>query len=785
MGGVLLLLGFRIFQLNRELTRQAANSRSATDRFNDIHQAVFEGFCYIDPENGTLLYPNPVLCAWLGISAEKSPTGSNLFAPDDPSVGPDVFQHSIEGALRGTPRTIELPVRAAGGERLWLRIRMRAATLDNRPAVLVLATDINAARRTEEDCEQLSNILESVGEGVVTVDAGGIITYVNKAWADMHGMVRGELCGKHVSIFHTDLQFKHDVFPYNEIVARKGKNSGEIGHRRADGTEFPTYMTTTLQRDNTGRPVGFISVAADLSEQKKVEDALRTSEIKFRHLFNLSPEPIAVSDLTGKILDVNEKYCEFIGYSRYQVIGKTALEVGFPSEQWQQIINTLTRNGELTGFEVSLAKPDQGQHYLLMFAKLIEIKSEFYILSVLHDVTEQRHLEDRLRESQKHEAIGTLAGGIAHDFNNILSAILGYVELSLLKTDRSSKVFNYLDQVLKATNRARDLVRQILSVSRQSEQRRKPVGVQPIIKDVLKLMRASLPSSVEIREEIDRHGGPILADPGQIHQILMNLCTNAGQSMNDTGGVMTVKLETVKVGPSELASPVDMTHGAYALITVSDTGHGMTAEVQKRIFDPYFTTKVKGMGTGLGLAVVQGIVKKHGGMITFSSRPGGGTCFSVYLPMIQRVDLPGMPESPIVEPALPGGDECILLVDDEESITDTGRQMLEHLGYQVVTTSSSLVALSLFRDDPTRYDLVITDMTMPEMTGDELASRLMRIRPDIPVILCTGYNSRIDEESAKALGIRAFVFKPVKLKSLARTVREVLEADAEPAVATS
>lgn len=771
---VFLLLGFWMYDLIRKLKYTAEQNRADLDRFRDFYQTASEGFCFLDPTNEVLINPNPAFCTWFGISAGDSQR-LDILAPADSSLDLGFIRKNVERALRDKPQAFDLPVQSAGGKCLWLHVHISTATLEGRQVILIRAVDIAAVKKAEEDYEQLSSILESIGEGVVTVDMGGKITYVNKAWADMHCISRSELPGKNVCIFHTEKQFKHDVLPYNQIVMRKGIHSGEVGHRHSDGTEFPTYMTTTLQRDKTGRPIGFISVAADLSEQKKVEDALRMSEIKFRHLFNLSPEPITVSDLTGKILDVNEKVCEFLGYSRYWIIGKTVLELGFPAEQWQQIINTLTLRGELTGFEVSLTNQNRHTHHLLMFAKLIEIKSEFFILSILHDVTEQRNLEDRLRDSQKLEAIGTLAGGIAHDFNNILSAILGYVELSIIKTDRESKVYNYLDQVLKATNRARDLVRQILSVSRQTEQRRKPVSVPQLVEDVLKLMRASLPSSVEIRDDIDRQTGPIMADPGQIHQVLMNLCTNAGQSMNDTGGVLTVKLEKMIISSSDTPTSTDVPPGAYILITVSDTGHGMPYEVQKRIFDPYFTTKVKGMGTGLGLAVVQGIIKKHGGKVSFYSRPGEGTSFYVYLPMIQQVDSGRALPQPLADETLPGGNECILLVDDEESITDTGRQMLEHLGYKVEVSSGSLEALALFQCNPHRFDLVITDMTMPEMTGDELAGRLMEIRPEIPVILCTGYNSRIDEESAKAMGIHAFVFKPIKLKILARTVREVIE----------
>ncbi len=781
---LLISIGTPAFFLYLKIKRLSGKYRRLQTRYNNLLQIQSEGICYYKPDKGMLFDPNPVFSGWFPMLRDAS-TGIEIFCTSGHIDDAAVFRKLAEQALQDTPQTFELQIQDAGDSALWLRIRLQAQIVDDRRLLLIRATDITEFKYAESESKRFSSILESIGEGVITTDLAGYITYANKAWANIHGFSQSELTGKHQSIFYSPEQLKNDVLPFNEIVLRKGKHSGEVGHRHANGAEFFTYMTTALKRDKAGRPEGYIGAATDLTEQKKIADALRASEIKFRHLFNLSPEPISVSDLTGKILDANEKFCEFLNYTRRSVIGKTALDLGFPADQWQQIINTLTAKGELTGFEVSFKNQNQTTWHLLMFAKLVEIKNEFFILSILHDITKQRQLEDRLRESQKLEAIGTLAGGIAHDFNNILSAILGYVELSMIKTDRESKVFNYLDQVLKAANRARDLVRQILSVSRQTEQRKKPVSVRPIIEDVLKLMRASLPSSVEICEEIEHHKGPILADPGQIHQILMNLCTNAGQSMNETGGVLTVALDTVKIGMADISSSFDIPPGSYVRIAVSDTGHGMSPEVQKRIFDPYFTTKVKGMGTGLGLAVVQGIVKKHGGAVTFSSRSGSGTRFCVYLPMIQRLGTSRTETAADAEISLPRGNERILLIDDEEAITDTARQMLEFLGYDVTTSLSSIEAHSLFCSDPGRFDLVITDMTMPDMSGDELARRLMDIRPDIPIMLCTGYSARIDEQIARNMGVRALVFKPIKLRALANLVREILENAPEKQAAES
>jgi CheY-like chemotaxis protein/anti-sigma regulatory factor (Ser/Thr protein kinase) len=325
--------------------------------------------------------------------------------------------------------------------------------------------------------------------------------------------------------------------------------------------------------------------------------------------------------------------------------------------------------------------------------------------------------------------------------------------------------------ILTASNRAKELVGQILAFSRQSEEERKPVQLDNILQEVLKFMRASLPSTIEIRKDIDSNVENIMADPVQIHQVLMNLCANALHAMKDKGGVLDVKLASVKLGSEHAALLPDLKRGPYVKVTVQDTGHGMSEATMAKIFDPYFTTKEKGVGTGLGLAVVHGIVQKHGGAVTVRSELGKGSMFGLYFPAIGKEALT---ETQTKE-ELPTGHEHILLIDDEQVLVDMGREMLEYLGYSVETRTSSVDALELFIAAPSRFDLVITDMTMPNMTGDKLAVELMRIRADIPIIICTGYSERMLEERVKTAGIRAFVMKPVLMAKLARAVREALD----------
>jgi len=383
---------------------------------------------------------------------------------------------------------------------------------------------------------------------------------------------------------------------------------------------------------------------------------------------------------------------------------------------------------------------------------------------------EKRRLETRLRQAQKIQAIGTLAGGIAHDFNNILAAIMGYAELVRLRIPEEGRAKEHLRQVLVATYRARDLVKQILTFSRQTEQERRPVYVHLIAKEALKLLRASLPSTIEIRHNIVSDLSAVMADPGEIHQILMNLCTNAHEAMREKGGILEVNLTTVDLGVHEVAKYPDLKPGLYLKLSVTDTGCGMNRRTVERIFDPYFTTKEKGQGTGLGLAVVHGIVANLGGTIDVYSEPGEGSTFHVWLP---RVDTGQKGDMETPEPPAKGNGR-ILLIDDEETLVDSRQEMLRHLGYDVVTKTSSVEALELFREQPDRFDLVITDMTMPSMTGDELAKELMGIRSDIPIVLCTGFSERITKEEAEKVGIKEFLMKPIASREMAEVIRRVL-----------
>jgi signal transduction histidine kinase len=393
-------------------------------------------------------------------------------------------------------------------------------------------------------------------------------------------------------------------------------------------------------------------------------------------------------------------------------------------------------------------------------------------VAVKRDVTREVRLKKQLRQAQKMEAIGTLAGGIAHDFNNILAAIIGYTELARMDLVENAPLMDNINKVLVASYRARDLVAQILAFSRQSEQELKPVSISSIVKEVLKLLRASLPATIDIRQRVLLEPATILADATQIHQVLMNICANAGHAMRSTGGVLDVYLGAPR---GEFEPPLSLQHLAgedYLCLAIRDTGHGMPSEILDRIFDPYFTTKKKEEGTGLGLAVVHGIVTSHNGHLTVESKPGEGTTFKIYFPLVP-VKVFDRKKSLGVK--LPGGSERVFLIDDEIDIVQVNRQMLERLGYQVAAYVDSRTALADFDAAPEKVDLLITDLTMPGLTGDQVVRAVHARRPELPIIMCTGFSEMITQEKAQAVGVRKLMMKPLSVGALARTIREVLD----------
>jgi PAS domain S-box-containing protein len=515
---------------------------------------------------------------------------------------------------------------------------------------------------------------------------------------------------------------------------------------------------------------------SEITERTQAEESLRQSKERYKTLTDNLHVGIYRNSAgsKGTFLEANPAMVEMFGYQkRDEFLSLRVSDVFQNPDDLKQYNKKMFRQGFVRNEELYLRKKDGTPFIGSVSSVVVKDKKGkvVYFDGVIENITERKRLESQLQQAQRMEAIGTLAGGIAHDFNNILSAVIGYTEMALNDVDDPAVLQSNLKEVLSAGNRARDLVKQILAFSRQTDQEMKPLAVKPIVKEALKLLRASIPTTIEIRQNMTSEA-VVLADPTQIHQVLMNLCTNAEHAMRDTGGILEVSLDHEKLTSEFVAINNGLLPESYLCLTVSDTGKGMSSETVQRIFDPFYTTKGRDEGTGMGLAVVLGIVKAHGGKITVDSEPGQGSTFKVYLPVLKSDKKP----QSRAKQTRPTGNERILLVDDEKPLADLGKLMLERLGYNVSTRTSSLEALEVFKAKPDEFDLVITDMTMPNMTGDKLAQEMMKIRSDIPVILCTGYSQQITKESTRQMGIRELILKPIVMDDLAKIVRRNLPA---------
>ena len=511
-------------------------------------------------------------------------------------------------------------------------------------------------------------------------------------------------------------------------------------------------------------------------QRKQAEDALRDSEERFRTALEANPDPFVLYDSDGKVIFFNPAFTRVFGWTLEEQLGKK-MDQFVPEKNWPEtriMIETVLAGKSVSATETCRYTKDGKIIPVIISGAIYHDRQGNPAGSIinLRDISEQKRLQSQLQRAQRMEAIGTLAGGIAHDFNNILSAVIGYTEIALKDVEKDSLLQSNLREVLNAGERAKDLVKQILTFSRQAEQELKPVQIKHVAMEALKLLRASLPTTIEIHQTIESNSA-VLADLTQIHQVVMNLCTNASHAMQEEGGRLEVSLADVEIDRDFAARHPGFLPGPYLQLSVKDTGHGMSPDVLNRIFDPFFTTKEKGEGTGMGLSVVHGIVKSHDGDVVVHSEPGKGTTFNIYFPAIEKEEIQ---EIGAVLP-LPVGNERILFIDDEPTLVHIGKQILERLGYEVEARTSSLEALELFKIKSEKFDLVITDMTMPKMTGDHLAREIIKIRANIPIILCTGYSKKISEGKAEASGVRALVMKPVVAEQLAKIVRKVLDED--------
>ncbi len=638
-------------------------------------------------------------------------------------------------------------------------------------AVQSVIVDVTKQRRIEEQIRESEaryrQLFERAPVGIVHFDTNLCVTDCNDNYLKIMQADRERIIG-------LDIRKMRDkrVLPVLEATLQGKEGCWQGGYRSTiSNVTIHISARTAPLYDGQGNIQGGMALVEDISRRKQAQE----EKYRLMSAIDQASETIVITDIGGRIEYVNPAFEKMTGYSAAEALGKNPriLKSGrhdraFYKEMWQTLCTGRVWKGHLINKrkDGTLFEED---------ASISPVRNQdgeiINYVAVKRDVTEEVTLKKQLNQAMKMEAIGTLAGGIAHDFNNILSAVLGYAEMVELQLAEDDPARKDVGQIIAAGQRATGLIQQILTFSRQEEEELRPVKIQFVLKEALKLLRSSLPTSIDLQQDIDPDCGPVLADPVRIHQVLMNLCTNAKQAMAGEQGRLIVRL-SVLAANSAIGSSL-LKEGRWLDLEVSDTGVGMEPQVRERIFDPFFTTKKKGQGTGLGLSVVHGIIKSHGGETTVDSAPGRGTTFHVYLPVVDSEE--NHEEEAVQQIILPRGDEHILLVDDEPLLVEIMERSLSLLGYRVVGFTDSRQALKWFYRHGDRVDLIVTDMTMPHLTGADLAREILTANPQLPIILCTGYSEVMDADRARALGIRKFLVKPVENSTLAQSVRDVLD----------
>jgi PAS domain S-box-containing protein len=789
--------------------RRAQTKRIACEseqRFSSLFETSQDAILLVNQETGRILAANPAACRLYGYTQEEFARLKDT----DVSAEPEKTERAVLESVQSVPLRLHqkkdgtiFPVEITGGYFTERSVHLLTAFI----------RDITARKEMEDALWESETKLRAIFDNsrdAIAVGKNGTHVFVNPAFVSLFGYeTAAEVIGT----------------PAIHLLAPESRGLVmESIRKRAAGEPLPSiHEMTALRKDGatflveaTISPYRLrgeeftLAILRDITERKHVEEALRLSEEKFARLFATNPAALAVTRLTdGLVMEVNETWENMFGYDRDEVLGRTTTSLGFwpTPESRTAAMEELREKGSVVNAERTVVRRSGERFVALGSTALLNFGGEEAVLSAWLDIEDRKRAESELNraknkleqqtrelqiaydklvsetrqreqvegqllQSQKLEAIGQLAGGIAHDFNNMLAVILGNAELALDEAAGGPDGAGHqLEQIIRASKRARDLVKQILTFSRKSPGQKKPLSLGTLVKETADLLRGSLPSTIDIKVEAKSDADTILADPAQVQQVIMNLSTNAAHAMDEGGGSLTLGVTNAAFGRKDPRPDGDMNAGRYVLLTVSDTGKGMPKKVRDKIFEPFFTTKDPGQGTGMGLAVVFGIVKGHGGAITVESRPGKGSTFRIFFPLSGQTAR----EDQAKEGAPPRGTERILLVDDEPSVVEMASATLKNFGYRVTTAGGGPEGWDEFRSRSEDFDLIITDHVMPELTGIRLAEKILAVRQNLPVILFTGYGEAVSPERTKAVGISEFLMKPVVARELAETVRQVLD----------
>ena len=766
-----------------DLESELSSARKTENRLNSLFNNMSEGVCLHEviydsdkkPVDYRIIEVNPAYEKITNIKKEDA-VNKNASVVYGTSEAPflDIFSRVAD---TGVPESLEV---------YWPPMNKHFNISVFSPEKGQFATvfmDITRQKEQEEALRESEALLKSTfraaptGIGLVSERR---LVEVNDKFCEITGYSKEELLNQNSRILYPDdADYEYVGKEKYRQINLYGTGTVETRFKRKDGKIIDILMSSTpLDLENLKAGVTF--TALDITDRRMALEALSESEKKYRRLTENSPDMIYRMSLPdGRYEYVSSVSEKLTGYKPDEWYQDTLLIKKILHPDWQNYFKEkweLLLAGDIPpSYEYQIIHRNGESRWLNQRNIVVtdDNGKPVAIEGIVTDITDRKMLETQLVQSQKMESIGTLAGGIAHDFNNILSPIMISAELAMMNLPEDDPVQDDLKSIYRAGERARDLVRQILTFARKSDDQRVKLHATTLIKDVLKFLRSTIPTTIDIQYQIETRNDIILADKTRLNQVVMNLFTNAAHAMKEKGGTLKITIADIYFKKDTVIKHIGLKSGHYLKLSVSDTGTGIPHKIQDKIFEPYFTTKAPGEGTGMGLAVVHGIVKNYEGEITVESTAGKGTTFNVYLPIVDEEILDTDPS----ESNLLFGSERILYIDDEVDLIHPVKAMLEKLGYTVTADNSSIHALEFFKNNPNDMDIVITDQTMPDMTGRELAAELKSIRPDIPIILCTGYSDQINEENARTMGISAFLLKPIIMRDISRTIREILDGD--------